>query len=75
MVVQSIFQTIRSINAAGTSILLVEQNARYALATAARGYVLQTGTVIASGPCERLRENERVREAYLGRGAAARMTM
>jgi branched-chain amino acid transport system ATP-binding protein len=73
MVVQSIFQTISSINAAGTSILLVEQNARYALATAARGYVLQTGTVIASGPCERLRENERVREAYLGRGAAARV--
>jgi branched-chain amino acid transport system ATP-binding protein len=71
MVVQSIFQTIRSINAAGTSILLVEQNARYALETASRGYVLQTGTVIASGSCDRLRENERVREAYLGRGAAA----
>jgi branched-chain amino acid transport system ATP-binding protein len=73
IVVQSIFQTIRSINAAGTSILLVEQNARYALATATRGYVLQTGSIIASGSCERLREDERVREAYLGRGAAARM--
>jgi branched-chain amino acid transport system ATP-binding protein len=75
IVVQSIFQTIRTINAAGTSILLVEQNARYALAIASRGYVLQTGTVIASGPCDRLRENERVREAYLGRGAAARTTV
>jgi branched-chain amino acid transport system ATP-binding protein len=74
MVVQSIFQTIRSINTAGTSILLVEQNARYALETASRGYVLQTGTIIASGSCERLREDERVREAYLGRGAARRMS-
>jgi branched-chain amino acid transport system ATP-binding protein len=75
IVVQNIFQTICSINAAGTSILLVEQNARYALATASRGYVLQTGTIIASGPCDRLREDERVREAYLGRGAAARMAV
>jgi len=69
MVVQDIFRTIRSINAAGTSILLVEQNARYALETASRGYVLQTGAIIASGSCVALREDERVREAYLGRGA------
>ena len=51
MVVQDIFRTIRTINAAGTSVLLVEQNARAdALETASRGYVLQTGSVIASGP-------------------------
>jgi branched-chain amino acid transport system ATP-binding protein len=58
------FRTIRSINA-GTTVLLVEQNARYALETASRGYVLQTGSIIASGPCAKLRDDERV-EAYLG---------
>jgi branched-chain amino acid transport system ATP-binding protein len=70
LVVQDIFRTIRAINAAGVSVLLVEQNARYALETATRGYVLQTGNLIVSGSCAALRENERVREAYLGRGAA-----
>ncbi len=75
IVVQDIFRTIRAINAEGTSILLVEQNARYALETASRGYVLQTGSIIASGPCAALRENERVREAYLGRSAAARLAL
>jgi branched-chain amino acid transport system ATP-binding protein len=70
IVISDIFRTVRSINAAGVSILLVEQNARYALATAGRGYVLQTGSVIADGPCALLREDERVRDAYLGRGAA-----
>jgi branched-chain amino acid transport system ATP-binding protein len=69
LVVQDIFRTIRAINAAGTTVLLVEQNARHALATARRGYVLRTGTIIASGPCAALREDARVREAYLGRSA------
>ena len=69
MVVQNIFRTIRSINAAGTTVLLVEQNARYAFETASRGYVLQTGSIIASGPCAKLKDDERVREAYLGGGA------
>ncbi len=68
MVVQDIFRTIRAINGEGVSVLLVEQNARYALETATRGYVLQTGRIIVSGTCAVLRENERVREAYLGRG-------
>lgn len=71
MVVQDIFRTIRSINAAGTSVLLVEQNARYALETASRGYVLQTGAIIASGSCSDLKQDERVRQAYLGRAAVA----
>ena len=75
IIVQDIFRTIRAINAEGTSILLVEQNARYALETASRGYVLQTGSIIASGPCAALRENERVREAYLGRSAPARLAL
>jgi len=71
IVVQDIFRTIRAINAAGTSVLLVEQNARYALETASRGYVLQTGSVIASGTCSDLKQNPRVQEAYLGRIAPA----
>ena len=67
IVVQEIFRSIRSVNAGGTGILLVEQNARYALETASRGYVLQTGAIIASGTCEELKRDERVKEAYLGR--------
>jgi branched-chain amino acid transport system ATP-binding protein len=67
LVVQDIFRSIRAANAAGTSILLVEQNARYALETASRGYVLQTGTVIAAGTCAALKQDQRVKEAYLGR--------
>src|SRR5262249_5847143 len=68
--VESIFRTIAAINAAGTSILLVEQNARYALQAASRGYVLQTGSIATSGSCEKLRQDKRVQEAYLGRSAA-----
>ena len=67
MVVQEIFRSICDANAAGTSILLVEQNARYALETAGRGYVMQTGNIIASGSCHALKQDERVKEAYLGR--------
>lgn len=70
IIVQNIFQTISSINATGTSVLLVEQNARYALETASRGYVLQTGSIIASGPCSTLKHDERVQHAYLGRDSA-----
>ena len=71
IVVHDIFQKIRAINAAGTSVLLVEQNARHAFETASRGYVLQTGSVIASGSCAELKANPRVQEAYLGRIAAS----
>ena len=67
LVVQDIFRSIRAVNAAGTSVLLVEQNARYALETASRGYVLQTGSIIAAGTCAALRQDARVKEAYLGR--------
>jgi branched-chain amino acid transport system ATP-binding protein len=70
LVVQDIFHTIRSINAEGTSVLLVEQNARYALEAASRGYVLQTGSIITSGTCSALKQDERVQHAYLGRNAA-----
>ena len=67
LVVEEIFRSIKAANAAGTSVLLVEQNARYALETASRGYVLQTGSIIASGACSALKQDERVKEAYLGR--------
>lgn len=70
-VVQDIFRTIRSINAGGTSVLLVEQNARYAFETAGRGYVLQTGSIIASGNCKDLQQDPRVHQAYLGRSYVA----
>jgi branched-chain amino acid transport system ATP-binding protein len=75
MVVQDIFRTIKAINAVGTSVLLVEQNARYALETASRGYVLQTGSIIANGPCATLRNDDRVRQAYLGRSAAEQVKL
>ncbi len=71
MVVQDIYKTIRAINAAGTGVLLVEQNARHALETASRAYVLQNGAIIASGPCAALKQDPRLREAYLGRTAIA----
>jgi len=71
LVVQEIFRTIRQVNQDGTSILLVEQNARYALETAQRGYVIQTGSIVAAGACAILREDPRVKEAYLGRGVHA----
>ena len=74
-VVQDIFGTIKTINAAGTSVLLVEQNARYALETASRGYVLQTGSIIANGACAALRNDDRVRQAYLGRSAAEQVKL
>jgi len=66
VLVDSIFETIRQLHAGGTTILLVEQNARMALQVASRGYVLQTGTVVLSDTAESLRINEMVRQAYLG---------
>jgi branched-chain amino acid transport system ATP-binding protein len=66
VLVDSIFDTIRRLHEAGTTILLVEQNARMALQVADRGYVIQTGEVILSDRADRLRENESVQKAYLG---------
>lgn len=68
IIVQEMFRTIGGINEAGTTVLLVEQNARYALGTAKRGYVLQAGAVVTSGDCADLRGDPRVKDAYLGRG-------
>ena len=66
ILVQQIFAIIREINAQGTTILLVEQNALQALNVAHRGYVLQTGRVVLAGEAAALRQDEMVRKAYLG---------
>jgi branched-chain amino acid transport system ATP-binding protein len=66
VLVDIIFATIRQLHADGTTILLVEQNARMALQVASRGYVLQSGVVVLSDSAETLRQNEMVRKAYLG---------
>lgn len=66
LLVKIIFETIREINARGVTVLLVEQNARAALKTAHRGYVLETGREVLSGSAEELLGDERVRKAYLG---------
>lgn len=64
--VRDIFRTIREINEAGTTVLLVEQNARAALQVAHRGYVFETGRITLSDSAEKLLENDQVRAAYLG---------
>ena len=66
ILVAQVFETIKEINAQGTTVLLVEQNALQALSIAHRGYVLQTGEVVLSGAADDLRQNETVRKAYLG---------
>jgi len=66
VLVDGIFETIRQLHVGGTTILLVEQNARMALQVADRGYVLQSGAVVLSDSAENLRQNEMVRKAYLG---------
>jgi branched-chain amino acid transport system ATP-binding protein len=65
-VVNEIFQTIREINQKGTTILLVEQNARKALSVAEYGYVMEKGQIKLSGSTNELRTMDSVREAYLG---------
>lgn len=66
ILVQQIFRIIREINRQGTTILLVEQNARLALAIARRGYVLETGRIRLEGPAKELLNSPEVRAAYLG---------
>ena len=63
--VEQVFATIRELNAAGVTVLLVEQNAHLALQTAGRGYVLQLGEIILEDRADRLLANAMVREAYL----------
>ncbi len=67
-IVQTIFRIIRDINAEGTTILLVEQNAHMALNVAHHGYVLETGEIKMSRPAKELAASDEVRKAYLGVG-------
>lgn len=66
ILVELIFDTIQQINEAGTTVLLVEQNALMALSIAHRGYVLQTGEIVISDTAENLKKNPTVQKAYLG---------
>ena len=66
IMVEEIFKIIQEINAKGTSILLVEQNAHMALSIAHRAYVLETGRIVLEGGAMEVRENPQVRAAYLG---------
>ena len=66
LLVEQIFEIIQSLHKAGTTILLVEQNAKMALSVADRGYVLETGRIVNSGPGLALLNDEAVKKAYLG---------
>jgi branched-chain amino acid transport system ATP-binding protein len=67
LITQDLFQRLRAINEEmGTAMLIVEQNANLALAIAARAYVLETGTIISSGPADQVQDDDAVRKAYLG---------
>jgi branched-chain amino acid transport system ATP-binding protein len=68
VMVERTFEAIENIRKGGTTILLVEQNARMALNIATRGYVLQTGKIVLAGTARELMNNDRVRQTYLGIG-------
>jgi branched-chain amino acid transport system ATP-binding protein len=67
LVMKAIFATIAQLGAEGSTVLLVEQNARSALQIAHRGYVLENGRIVLSGTSEELLANRDVQRAYLGR--------
>jgi branched-chain amino acid transport system ATP-binding protein len=66
LLVKEIFDTIKQINEEGTTILLVEQNANMALSIADYGYIMENGKVVLDGPADVLRNNDDVKEFYLG---------
>jgi branched-chain amino acid transport system ATP-binding protein len=66
IIVETLVQTIKQINAEGTTVLMVEQDAQTALEISNRGYVLETGRVTLAGPSAELLNDERVKQAYLG---------
>ena len=66
ILVKEIFSIIKDINAKGTTILLVEQNARMALSVATRAYVMETGKIVMSGTGQELADSEEIQKAYLG---------
>jgi len=66
LLVREIFSIIKEINATGTTVLLVEQNAHMALSIAHRAYVLETGRITLAGDAKELAASEEIRKAYLG---------
>ncbi len=66
VLVQGLFHTLLEINRSGTTLLLVEQNANLALKYASRAYVLETGSIVVSGPASEIAQNPEVKKAYLG---------
>ncbi len=72
MLVDEVSDTIRRLNREGISVLLVEQNASVALEVGSYGYVLETGKIVQDGPTDRLKQDEDVREFYLGLGGEGR---
>jgi branched-chain amino acid transport system ATP-binding protein len=66
IMVQKIFDTVRAIAADGVTILLIEQNAKMALETANRGYVMESGEITLQGEARALLDDPKVRQAYLG---------
>ncbi len=66
LLVEQIFEIIQELHQAGTTILLVEQNAQMALSIADRAYVLETGPIVMSGDARAMLEDDQVRRAYLG---------
>ena len=66
ILVEEIFHIIREISAGGTTVLLVEQNAKKALSIADRAYVLETGNIVLSGDAKEMMNNESIKKAYLG---------
>ena len=66
ILVEEIFHIIREISASGTTVLLVEQNAKKALAIADRAYVLETGNIVLSGDAKEMMNNDSIKKAYLG---------
>jgi branched-chain amino acid transport system ATP-binding protein len=71
-IVRGIFARLKQLNDGGLSILLIEQNARAALTLASRAYVLEVGTVVATGSAAELEKDERVRELYFGSASGDR---
>lgn len=71
IMVKEIFRLIKEIHEGGTTILLVEQNARKALAIADKAYVLETGIVVLAGPADELQKSDQVRKSYLGESSTS----
>ena len=66
IMVNEIFDIIRAVSESGTTVLLVEQNAKKALSIADRAYVLETGKIVLSGDAKELLEDDSIKKAYLG---------